>query len=73
MKIAKVFVKNAVIGIIRKTVNQNHYIERSIYMYAMWPGCYSFRDEIKIMALWMKEWLDSLILKIYELDRILHS
>ncbi len=42
-------------------------------MYAMWPGCYSFRDEIKIMALWMKEWLDSLILKIYELDRMLHG
>ena len=39
----------------------------------MWPGCYSFRDEIKILALMTKEWLDSLILKIYEIDRMLHS
>ena len=42
-------------------------------MYTMWPGCYSFRDEIKILALIMKDWLDSLILKIYEIDKILNG
>ena len=42
-------------------------------MYTMWPGCYSFRDEIKVLALWLKEQVDSLILKIYELDRVLHG
>lgn len=41
-------------------------------MYAMWPGCYSFRDEIKILALMLKDWLNSLILKIYEIDSKLH-
>ena len=39
----------------------------------MWPGCYSFRDELKLFAQWFKEQTDSLILKIYELDRMLNS
>lgn len=42
-------------------------------MYTMWPGCYSFRDEIKLFALWFKEQTESLVLKIYELDRIINS
>ena len=42
-------------------------------MYAMWPGCYSFRDEIKKFALWLKEQLDSLMLKIYEIDRAING
>ena len=42
-------------------------------MYAMWPGCYSFRDEIKVLALCLKEQVDALILKIYELDRMLNG
>ena len=41
-------------------------------MYTMWPGCYSFRDEIKIKLFltWFKEQVDSLIFKIYEIDRL---
>ena len=39
-------------------------------MYNMWPGCYSFRDEIKLFAMWLKEQADSLMLKVYELDRL---
>ena len=42
-------------------------------MYAMWPGCYSFRDEIKMFALWLKEQLDSLMLKICEIDRAMNG
>lgn len=42
-------------------------------MYTMWPGCYSFRDEIKMFALWLKEQIDSFVLRIYELDQILNS
>lgn len=42
-------------------------------MYQMWPGCYSFRDEIKIFALWLKEQSEALILKIYELDRMFNG
>ena len=42
-------------------------------MYAMWPGCYSFRDEIKMFALWLKEQLDSLMLKIYEIVRAMNG
>ena len=41
-------------------------------MYAMWPGCYSFGDEIKMFALWFKEQMESLVLKIYEIDRLLN-
>ena len=40
-------------------------------MYGMWPGCYSFRDEVGIFLAWVKEQVDSLILKVYELDRML--
>ena len=29
-------------------------------MYSMWPGCYSFRDEIKLFALWLKEQTEAL-------------
>ena len=42
-------------------------------MYIMWPGCYSFRDELKLFAQWFKEQTDALILKIYELDRMINS
>lgn len=42
-------------------------------MYSMWPGCYSFADELKLFAMWFKEQTEALILKIYELDRMLHS
>ena len=42
-------------------------------MYNFWPGCYSFRDEIKILLLYLKEFTDSLILKIYEIERLMNS
>ena len=42
-------------------------------MYTMWPGCYSFQDEIKLFALWFKEQAEALILKIYEFDRLINS
>ena len=40
-------------------------------MYTMWPGCYSFRDEIKMLLLWCKDQTEALTLKVYELDRLL--
>ena len=42
-------------------------------MYAMWPGYYSFRDEIKMFALWLKEQTEALVLKIYEVDRLING
>ncbi len=39
-------------------------------MYSFWPGCYSFRDELGLFAAWFKEQVDALVLKIYELDRM---
>lgn len=42
-------------------------------MYSMLPGCYSFMDELKLFAEWFKEQTEALVLKIYELDRMLHS
>ncbi len=41
-------------------------------MYTMWPGCYSFRDEIKLFLMWFKDQSEALILKVYELDRKLN-
>ncbi len=63
----KVFQKNADIQNVGNTKSG------VIDMYAMWPGCYSFRDEIKMFALWLKEQLDSLMLKIYEIDRAMNG
>lgn len=40
-------------------------------MYTMWPGCYSFKDETKLFLLWLKDQTEALILKIYELERLL--
>ena len=42
-------------------------------MYAMWPGCYCFRDELKMFALWLKEQTEALVLKIYEIDRLMNG
>ena len=42
-------------------------------MYNLWPGCYSFRDEIKLFLLWFKDQSEALILKVYELDRMLNT
>ncbi len=41
-------------------------------MYSMWPGCYSFRDELKMFALWFKEQVDTMLFKISELERKLN-
>ena len=46
---------------------------RSIFIYAMWPGCYSFREELQLFALWFKEQAEQLVLKIYEIDRMLNG
>ena len=56
----------------KNAVNKNVRLIRSIDMYTMWPGCYSFRDELKLFAMWFKEQSESLILKIYEIDRLLN-
>ena len=45
----------------------------SIKMYNMWPGCYSFRDEIKLFLTWFKDQVESLIFKIYELERLMNG
>ena len=42
-------------------------------MYNMWPGCYSFRDELKLFAMWFKDQTDAFMLKLYEIDRLLNS
>jgi hypothetical protein len=39
----------------------------------MWPGCYSFREQVGMFALWFKEQLDTIVLKVYELDRMINS
>ena len=45
----------------------------ALFMYAMWPGCYSFTDEIKLFLLWFKEQSEALILKICEIDRMMNG
>ena len=42
-------------------------------MYSMWPGCYSFHEELGMFLLWLKEQVNSLVLKVYELDNMIHS
>ena len=42
-------------------------------MYSMWPGCYSFRDEIKLFVLWFKEEAEGLMYKIYEIERLING
>lgn len=42
-------------------------------MYSMWPGCYSFMDELKLFAMWFKEQTEAFVFRICELDRMLHS
>jgi hypothetical protein len=39
----------------------------------MWPGCYCFNGEVKMFLVWLREQADALILKIYDLDRMLHG
>ena len=42
-------------------------------MYTMWPGCYSFKDEIRMFLAWLKNQTEALILKIYEIDRLMNT
>jgi hypothetical protein len=42
-------------------------------MYSIWPGCYSFRNEIQMLLTWFKEQTDALIFKIYEIDRLMNG
>lgn len=72
LKNPKVLKKNAVIHYVGKRQSSNTQ-KGELDMYAMWPGCYSFRDEIKIFALWLKEQMETLILKIYEFDRLING
>ncbi len=68
-KKAKVFKKYADIYFVRKKkVHRKEY-----FMYGMWPGCYSFREELSLFALWLKEQTEAFVLKIYELDRMINS
>jgi arginyl-tRNA synthetase len=39
----------------------------------MWPGCYSFRDEIKMFLVWFKDQTEALILKVYEFTDVVSS
>ena len=41
-------------------------------MYNMWPGCYSFRNELGLFALWLKDQVECFILKVYELERMIN-
>lgn len=41
-------------------------------MYSMWPGCYSFREDLKLFALWFKEQVDTMLFKLNELERMLN-
>ena len=68
LKNPKVFQKNAVIQNVG-----NKKTKGATDMYAMWPGCYSFRDELKLFALWFKEQTEALVLKIYEIDRLING
>ncbi len=36
-----------------------------------WPGTYSFQENIKMYTLWLKDQIDSLLYKIYEIERTL--
>ena len=42
-------------------------------MYSFWPGCYSFREELELFAVWFKEQVDALVLRIYELDKMVNG
>ena len=42
-------------------------------MYNMWPGCYSFRDELGLLLAWVKDQAEVILLKIYEIDRLLNT
>ena len=42
-------------------------------MQSMWPGCYSFREELGMLALWFKDQVEAFVLKIYELDRMING
>lgn len=42
-------------------------------MYSMWPGCYSFREELGLFAVWVKEQVDALVAKIYKFDQMVNG
>ena len=39
----------------------------------MWPGCYSFKEELALFAQWLKQEAETIVMKIYELDRMLNG
>ena len=37
------------------------------------PGCYSFRDEIRMCTLWLREQVERVLYKFCELERLLKT
>ena len=44
-----------------------------MYKYTVWPGAYSFKEEIRLFVLYFKEQLDDLINKIEETEKALNN
>lgn len=43
--------------------------ENFMYAYTVWPGAYSFKEEIGLFITFMKEQIDDLLKKIEETER----
>ncbi len=39
-----------------------------MYYYSVWPGAYSFKNEIKLFTAWFKNQMDIIIKKIEETE-----
>lgn len=44
-----------------------------MYKYTVWPGAYSFKEEISLFILYFKEQLDDLINKIEETEKAINN
>ncbi len=44
-----------------------------MYQNFVWPGAYSFQQELKLFVTWFKEQADLILLKILETERLLDS
>ena len=44
-----------------------------MYKYTVWPGAYSFKEEISLFVLYFKEQLDDLINQIEETEKALNN
>lgn len=43
-----------------------------MYKYSVWPGAYSFKEEINLFVLYIKEQIDDLINKIEETEKAIN-